>query len=130
MLNRIIEWSVRNVFLVLLATIFVIGAGVSIGATGNHPCASWTGLLNRSDLTWDRELLQGLPVRADVLTVAEARAAILEALSRRTGSRSRSCCSFHRCGRTRTATGCCGRGRRWAAGSWAAGWWSGEPAAS
>ncbi len=28
MLNRIIEWSVRNVFLVLLATVFVVGAGV------------------------------------------------------------------------------------------------------
>ncbi|HSQ04126.1 MAG TPA: efflux RND transporter permease subunit, partial [Burkholderiales bacterium] len=28
MLNRIIEWSVRNVFLVLLGTVFVIGAGV------------------------------------------------------------------------------------------------------
>ena len=23
----------------------IIGAGVSIGASGNHPCASWTGLL-------------------------------------------------------------------------------------
>ncbi|OGT73627.1 MAG: cation transporter [Gammaproteobacteria bacterium RIFCSPLOWO2_02_FULL_56_15] len=28
MLERIIEWSVRNVFLVLLATLFVVGAGV------------------------------------------------------------------------------------------------------
>ena len=28
MLSRIIEWSVRNVFLVLLATLIIIGAGV------------------------------------------------------------------------------------------------------
>ena len=28
MLNRVIEWSMRNVFLVLLGTLFVIGAGV------------------------------------------------------------------------------------------------------
>ena len=28
MLNRIIEWSVRNVFLVLLGTAFVVGAGI------------------------------------------------------------------------------------------------------
>ena len=28
MLNRIIEWSLRNVFLVLLGTIFVVGAGI------------------------------------------------------------------------------------------------------
>ena len=33
------------------------------------------------------------------------------ARSRRTASRSRSCCSCPRCGRTRTATDCCGRGR-------------------
>ena len=28
MLNRIIEWSARNVFLVLLGTAFIVGAGV------------------------------------------------------------------------------------------------------
>ena len=28
MLNRIIEWSVRNVFIVLLGTFFVVAAGV------------------------------------------------------------------------------------------------------
>src|SRR5512134_1270743 len=28
MLNRIIEWSARNLFLVLLATVFIVGAGV------------------------------------------------------------------------------------------------------
>src|SRR3970040_1260310 len=28
MLNRIIEWSARNVFLVLLGTVFIVGAGV------------------------------------------------------------------------------------------------------
>jgi len=28
MLNRLIEWSARNVFLVLLSTLFVVGAGV------------------------------------------------------------------------------------------------------
>src|SRR6266498_3944361 len=28
MLNRIIEWSVRNVFMVLLATFFIVAAGV------------------------------------------------------------------------------------------------------
>src|SRR3990172_8483829 len=28
MLGRIIEWSARNIFLVLLSTVFVVGAGV------------------------------------------------------------------------------------------------------
>ena len=28
MLNRIIEWSARNVFLVLLGTVFIVGAGI------------------------------------------------------------------------------------------------------
>jgi len=26
--------------------VIIVGAGVSIGASGNHPCASWTGLLH------------------------------------------------------------------------------------
>ncbi len=26
--------------------VFIVGAGVAIGASGNHPCASWTGLLH------------------------------------------------------------------------------------
>ena len=30
MLGRLVEWSVRNVFLVLLATLFLIGGGLSI----------------------------------------------------------------------------------------------------
>ena len=37
-------------------------------AAVSYSVASWTGLLNRNALTWDRELLQGLPVREEQLS--------------------------------------------------------------
>ena len=49
------------------------------------------------------------------------------ASSRRTASPSRSCSSCPRCGRTRTATDCCGRGRWRAVSSGTASWRSSAP---
>ena len=37
-------------------------------AAVSYSVASWTGLLNRNALQWDRELLQGLPVRIEQLS--------------------------------------------------------------
>ncbi len=37
-------------------------------AAVSYSVASWTGLLNRNALAWDRELLQGLPVRMEQLS--------------------------------------------------------------
>jgi gluconokinase len=37
-------------------------------AAVSYSVASWTGLLDRNLLAWDRELLQGLPVRVDQLS--------------------------------------------------------------
>ena len=53
----------------------------------SYSVASWTGLLNRTALTWDRELLQGLPVRIEQLSpltdVNSPRRALLPAFARR-----------------------------------------------
>ena len=45
-------------------------------AAVTYSVASWTGLLNRSRLEWDKELLAGLPVRAEQLSpLTDARVA-------------------------------------------------------
>jgi len=56
-------------------------------AAVSYSVASWTGLLNRNALQWDRELLQGLPVRIEQLScltdVSRSRRGLRPEFSRR-----------------------------------------------